>query len=74
MNEQIIHNHKVNKVKLWCFDCLENLVYEDYGLEDYAPGIIDLLQGKALIHEKKTQHSTALIIYQRLPSLAELRG
>jgi len=63
---QEINNTQVNKVKLHCEACKKTLFLEDYELEPFAPGIIDLMQARATQHEQKhPTHNPTIWIYKR---------
>lgn len=67
------HNSKSNQAKIWCGSCEKYLFNEDYGLEVFAPGIIDLMESRAIQHQQKTNHSSLIMIFNRKPTLAEIR-
>lgn len=71
---QEIENSKVNKVKVHCGECSKTLWLEDYGLEDFVPGIIDLMESRAIQHvNRHPKHHPTVMIYKRLPTNKELR-
>lgn len=70
-----IENSETNRVKLHCADCLKTLSLEDYGLQDFAGGIIDLMESRANLHEQRHKtHKPQIYIYKRKPTNAEIRG
>ena len=70
-----IANSKTNKVKVHCVDCQKTLWLEDYDLEPFAPGIIDLMESRATQHVRRhPKHNPSVLVYQRLPTPAEIRG
>lgn len=69
-----IVNSKTNKVKVHCGECAKTLWLEDYDLEPFAHGIIDLMESRANQHVRKhPKHNPSVLIYHRLPTSAELR-
>lgn len=70
-----IENTKSNYLKLWCQTCRRTLKLLDYGVEEVAPGGIELLDSMAVNHEKRN-HTHKIFIYEgaRLPTNAEIRN
>lgn len=69
-----IANSQTNKVKTWCPECAKTLWLEDYDLEPFAPGIIDLMESRANQHVRKhPKHNPSVLIYRRLPTPKEIR-
>lgn len=70
-----IENTKTNYLKLWCKTCRRTLKLLDYGVEEVAPGGIELLDSMATRHETRN-HKHSLFIYEgaRLPTPQEIRG
>ena len=69
------YNAQSNKVKLWCGMCSKELYQEDYGMEVFAPGIIDMLNEAGMRHEQRhPRHNPTLMITHRLPTNAEIRS
>jgi hypothetical protein len=61
-----IENAKRNYVKLHCPQCEKTLSLEDFDLEPFAPGIIDLIETRGEIHEARHKtHHPQVYIYQR---------
>ena len=70
-----IVNSKTNKVRVWCPDCPKTLWLEDYDLEPFAPGIIDLMESRATQHVRRhPKHKPSVLIYHRLATNAEGRA
>lgn len=68
-------NSNTNYLKLWCETCARTLKLLDYGLEEVAPGAIELLEDKAITHERRNhQHKMFIYEYHRRPTIQELRA
>ena len=74
MKINTIENAVGNKVKLHCETCRKILSLEDFGLEDFASGIIDLVALRGELHEQRhPKHKPEVHVYKRLPTNQEIR-
>lgn len=69
-------NSQINFGKAWCESCSKTLrIEEAVGFEALEQSAIDLLLGIAAQHEQKhPKHKIYVTIYDRVPTIQELRG